>query len=298
MNGGAAELSRSFYEAFDNSPLSLELVGAFAEAAVEAEQLGQRDGTDLLWLGFSQLDTVGHSYGPDSHEVMDSMLRMDRVLARLFEFLDERVGLQHCVFVLTADHGVSPLPERVQSLRPGILAGRFDGRALDRAVTAALTAAWGDPGDGLYWVTRDNFSYHLLPAALAAKQLPAEEVARTIRAVLLQQPTVTHAYTRAEILAAPAEGDSLLALTRRSFHSARGPDVVFVLAPYVIDKQPAGSNHGSPYAYDTHVPLVWYGAGVKPGSTRERVGVDDLAPTLARLLGVPPPPRTTGRVLF
>jgi hypothetical protein len=109
---------------------------------------------------------------------------------------------------------------------------------------------------------------------------------------------VATAFTGAEVLAMTAEGDSLTAQSRRSFSPGRSQDVVFVLKPYFIDRPKTGTNHGSPYDYDNHVPLLWFGAGVPAGRRLERVGVDDLAPTLAALLGVSPPPGGRGQRLF
>jgi len=160
--GGAS--SAAFLTAYENSPFSTEALGEFLQRAIEEEQLGRHAGTDLLGVSFSQIDAIGHNYGPDSHEVMDSMLRLDRVLAALLDKIDRDVGLAHCVIVLTADHGVAPLPER-DVTRGG---ARVKPADLDAAVNKALDAAFGELPSGERWFVRDNFSYHLRPAALAA----------------------------------------------------------------------------------------------------------------------------------
>ena len=298
LNGGGTEVTPAYYEAFSHSPLSLELVAAFAELALREEQLGLDDTTDLLCIGFSQTDLIGHAYGPDSHEVMDSVLRLDRLLEKLLLALDQQVGVGRYVLTLTADHGVSPLPERVQQLGSSIPSGRYRGRALEEVAQRALDAAFGPLPDGLYWVSRDNFGFHFQAAALEAKQLRAEDAAPVLRDALREQPGVAAAYTRAEVLAAPVEGNSLLTRTRRSYHADRSAAVVFIIQPYHVDRHPTGTNHGTPYEYDTHVPQVWFGAGVPAGSSRERVGVDDIAVTMAYLLRVPPSPRAVGRPLL
>lgn len=298
LDGGADKLSPKFYEAFENDPRASVLVAEFVKEAILQEQLGRHANTDLLCVGFSQLDKVGHSYGPDSHEVMDSVLRLDRVLADLLTFLDREVGLAHCVVVLTADHGASPLPERIRAVSPEIAAGRLQTAELDAAVTAALDRAYGPlPADD-YWALRDNFGYHLRPSALAAKKVSVADAARVVKQVLLGWPQIATAFTAAEVAAMAGEGDSLFAASRRSFFPARSQDVIFVLKPYFIDRPNSGTNHGTPYDYDTHVPQLWFGAGVTAGLHRERTGVDDLAPTLAALLGVPRPPQAQGRRLF
>jgi hypothetical protein len=190
------------------------------------------------------------------------------------------------------------LPEHVRALRAEIPAGRFDAAAADAAVTAALDAAFGAAPVGDYWCLRDNFGYHLRPSALAAKKINLPDAARVVARALSARPEVAQAFTSAEVLAMPSEGDSLAAASRRSFFPGRSGDVSFILKPYFIDRPKSGTNHGSPYTYDTHVPLLWFGAGVPAGRRNEFVGVDDLAPTLAALLRVPAPPEARGRRLF
>ena len=297
LDGGSTVLTNRFFDAFDHAPVNNELVEDMAERLVEHEHLGEDDTPDLLCVGFSQTDKAGHAYGPDSQEVMDSYLRLDRTLADFFAFLDRKVGLAHCVIVLTADHGVAPLPERIQREQGPAAAGRLAGAALDTFVKAALNAAFGPLPDNVYWAVRDNSGYHLNPAALAAKQLAAPVVGAKLREILLQHPMIAAAYTR-EQLTGPDPLDEFGEMERLSFYPPRGTDVVYIPKPYFIERTPAGSTHGTPYEYDTHVPQVWFGAGVKPGVHPERVAVEDIAPTLAAMLGVELPPAAHGKNLF
>ncbi|MCX6955702.1 MAG: alkaline phosphatase family protein [Verrucomicrobia bacterium] len=267
ITGGKDAISPTFYTAFDNSPFSAEFLGEFAQRALVEEKLGRHPATDVLCVSFSQVDTCGHSYGPDSQEVMDSVLRLDRVLAALFARIDQEVGLAKCVIVLTADHGGEPMPERVQALRPDIPAGRIKPADLDAAAKKALDAAYGPLEGKELWFTRDTYAYFVRPAALAAKKLTAADVAKVLKAGLLTAPGIATAFT-------------------------------YVLKPYYQIKTGTGATHGMPYAYDTHVPILWWGAGVPRGVHPERVSVEDIAPTLAALLGVPTPPQAMGRRLF
>ncbi len=294
VTGGTAAMSAKFFTADENAPFSTEALGRFVERAVVEERLGRHEGTDLLGVSFSQLDAIGHSYGPDSHEVMDSVLRLDRVLAAIFDRIDREVGLARCVVVLTADHGVAPLPEGAKD-KAG---GRIKVAELDAAVKLALDAAYGALPKGENWFTRDGPAYHLRTAALAGKNVAAKDAAIVVKTALLTTPVVAEAYTREEILAAEPAGASLLAMVRRSYHAERGRDVIMVSKPYFFAKATSGSTHGTPYDYDTHVPIVFFGAGVPKGVHTERVGVDDLATTLAPLLGVAPPPLAKGKKLF
>ncbi len=295
--GGTADLPNAdYYGAFDRTPWANELVVDMAMHTLTTQQLGQDNIPDLLAVGFSQPDAAGHAYGPDSHEIMDTYLRLDSTLAKFFSFLDETVGAGRWVAVLTADHGIPPLPERVLAERGPGSAGRISGSQLDAHISSALDAAFGALPDPLVWALRDNAGYHLQPKALAAKNLSAEQVGDVLAAALRRHPQLAAAYTRAQ-LTATGPLDEWGEMVRRGFFPARSPDVVFVEKPY-FQVRTQGTTHGTPHAYDTHVPLVWYGAGVPPGVQGEKVGVDDLAPTLAGLLGVQPAPEVRGRKLF
>lgn len=298
LDGGSQKISASFYAAAEDSPFSSDIVGEFVKAAIDREKLGAHPHTDLLCVGFSQIDMIGHAYGPDSHEMMDSVIRLDRTLAELFATLDRKIGLANCVIVLTADHGSCPLPERVRSLRPAIPAGRINDAELDRTFAGALDRAFGVLPQGESWGTQDGFGYHFHPTALQSKGITVEDAAKVAKAALLERPEISMAFTRGELMQAPVEGNSVLTAERLSFNDQRGQDVVFVLAPYYVDRPGTGTNHGTPYDYDTHVPLLWYGAGVPRAQHSERVAVEDLAPTLSALIGVPRPPQAMGRQLF
>lgn len=287
-----------FLEALSNSPFSNEILAEFARTLTEAEQLGQDDVPDLLCVGFSQLDTVGHSYGPDSHEVMDSVLRLDRVLADFFAFLENQVGLANCVIVITADHGVAPLPERLLTLREDFPAGRVRMRDVDAGITAALNQKFGAPPGHEAWFMRDGGGYRVRTDTISGMHLPVESVAAVMAAQLRSRPEFAAAYTRAEMLNIEPAGDGVAAMLRRSFHAARSQDVIFAFTPYYMDRTGTGSTHGTPHPYDTHVPLLWWGEGVAPGKFTERVGVEDLAPTLAALMQLPRPAEAAGRPLF
>ncbi len=311
ITGGHPDIRSDFYDAFDVSPFSTDVLEAFAEQALVAEKLGQHPDSDLLCISFSQIDHVGHEFGPDSQEMMDSVLRLDRALAKLFAAIDRQVGLGHCVIVLTADHGAAPLPEHVQSFHREIQAERFHGPALDQAVAAALTRAFGALPEGEFWVRRDNFGYTFHPSALAARKATLAQAAAVVKATVLAFPEIAVAYTPDELAGAHTllsagdaatglepEGDSIRAMSMRSYFPGRSADVVFILKPYVADRQPFGTNHGTPWDYDTHVPLLWFGPGIAAGPRIERVAVDDLAPTLSNLLQVPRPTQARGRRLF
>lgn len=299
VNGGKAAITPAFFSAFDNSPYATEFLGEFVQRAIKEEKLGRHEATDLLCVSFSQVDAVGHSFGPDSHEMMDSVLRIDRVVAALLDCIDREVGLQNCVIVMSADHGVVPLPEVTVVRHPGKAAGRVNAGDLDALVRKALDAKFGALAKGQTWFTRDNAGYHLRLDTLKAKNADAAEAAQIAKAALSAHPAVAEVYTRDELLATDMAGDSTRALMRRSYRAASDRDVVFALKPYYLTKSGSGSGHGAPYPYDQHVPQLYYGVGVPKGVARkEPVGVDDIAPTFAALLGLDAPKSAQGKKLF
>jgi hypothetical protein len=151
--------------------------------------------------------------------------------------------------------------------------------------------------DGRRWLVIDASWLLLVPEALTEKKVTRADAERVVRDALLTVDFVAAAYTRSQLEEenAPAVLGAGVVL---SFNRARSGDVFYQTKPYWVDRPGFGSNHGSPYNYDTHVPLLWYGVGVTPGRRTERVGVDDLAPTLAHILGVTAPPQSRGRILF
>lgn len=282
--GTANKVDGSFYGAFDRTPWANELVAVMAERLIEVEKLGQDDVPDLLAVGFSQPDAVGHTFGPDSHEMMDTYLRLDRTLAEFLKFLDAKVGAGRYLLVLTADHGVSPLVERVVADKGPGSAARFSVPGFDATLTHALDGVFGPLPDEATWYTRDGGSFHLNPAALQIRQASPGRVMAELKRVLLDYPWVAAVYTRDE-LTDPKPLDAKGEMMRRSFNAARSPDVITLNRPHFTTSK-AGTGHGTPYEFDTHVPQVWFGAGVKPGVHPEPVAVEDIAPTLAGRLGL------------
>ncbi len=297
VDGGATSPDGAFFNAFGNTPFANDVLEDFAEVAIESENLGGRAGvTDLLCLGFSATDHAGHLWGPDSHEVMDMVLRMDRTLERFFGFLDRRVGLGRCLIVLTADHGAPSMPERIHAMNTSVPAGRVDGALVLSTAEEAMDRAFGPLAGDKRWLARDDASLLLLPAALEEKQIEPAAAQAVARDALLALDFVQAAYTRdqlerGEVIDEPGRQAML------SFNRERSGDVFYQAKPFFFERA-TGTNHGTPYNYDTHVPLVFFGPGVKAGAHAERVGVSDLAPTLSRLLGISAPPHARGRVLF
>jgi|APCry1669191860_1035381.scaffolds.fasta_scaffold00150_5 hypothetical protein len=297
ITGSQGYIGPSFYEAFDVTPFSTDVLELFVEEAIQAENLGNHATPDMLCVGFSQIDFVGHAYGIDSQELMDCVVRLDRSIAQLLTYLDSHVGLDHCLIVLTADHGASPAPERVTDPEAKKTASRLNTALLDKTVQAALVKAFGEPPVNDFWCKRDNFGYTLHPSALKAKGITQAEAEKVIKEVLLTFPQIYTAYASSELTSTPV-GTTLLAKSQRSYFPGRSSDVVYILKPYVIDKTIAGTNHGTPWEYDTHVPQLWYGVGIKPEVSHKPVSVEDIVPTLSNILGLQVSKYAVGKKLF
>jgi hypothetical protein len=267
-----------------------EILLELVKRAVVAERLGKNETPDLLCVSFSCNDPVGHCWGPDSQEVLDTMLRTDLVLRDLFHFLDDRVGRGRYVVVLTADHGICPLPE--VSLSKGKDAGRVPLDLLKKNAQAFLQAELGSTNEKDRWLEELSFPWLYLNHALIQERgLDPANVEAKLAHWLKRQPGIQETYTWTAIRnGLPAE-DALGERVRRSFHPERSGDVKMILKPYYVylDDFNLGTAHGSPHPYDTHVPLLVYGPGIAAGARDEAVTPQAAAAILAKCLGIKPP---------
>lgn len=292
----AVSSGEDFVESFDQTPFSNEVVADFAMRALAAEALGKDTVTDVLGISFSANDRAGHAYGPDSHEVMDITIRLDRTLAGLFAYLDRTVGLANVVAVLTADHGVAPLPEVFGRLHPGASARRFHPAVVDTVVNEALTAAYG-PAPAPGWVVHhDQPQIYLNLAALGAKKVRVADAEKVAQAAVRRVPGVHEVLTEIELASARAMGSRTGEAL--SYHPGRSGNLYYQMAPYIlVDDEPTGTGHGTPWEYDRQVPVLLFGSRIVPGIRRTPAAVSDIAPTLSALLGLAAPGGTQGRVL-
>jgi predicted AlkP superfamily pyrophosphatase or phosphodiesterase len=287
-----AEPGPKLYGAIYGSTFGNELLNSLALAALVNERLGQRGTTDVLAVSYSSNDSVGHTYGPDSPEVRDISVRTDRAVADLLARVDALVGLQRTLVIFTADHGVAPVPE-VQAARrmPG---GRLAGSELWDPMQAALAAKYGD---GRWILATAGTSPYLNHELIASKGVDAAEVRREAARVAAAAPRVMRVYTREQILDGAVPDDLLARRIARSYHPQRSGDLEIVLEPYWL-RSSAGTTHGTPYHYDSHIPLILMGPGVVPGRYDQHTALNDLAPTVATLLGIEVPEGASGQPLW
>jgi hypothetical protein len=280
-------LLKTYYAALYNSPFGNELLLDFARQAVVEEKLGQDDIPDLLCLSFSSNDAVGHCWGPDSHEVLDTTLRSDLIVQELLRFLDEQVGRGRYVLALTADHGICPLPEVARER--GLPAARVPSLMVDLGAEKMLQERFSPEGSKGKWIEARSAPWYYLDRQTAARAgIEAREVERALADWLAARPPVQAVWTRTQLQQPPC--DPLGQAVWRSFHPERSGDVFVLLKPYhLLMTSPVGTNHGTPYPYDTHVPLLLYGARIRPGVHPQRIGPEATAVLLARALGISPP---------
>jgi len=277
--------------AIEATPWGNEMIEEFTERALVEENLGHHDDTDLLAVSFSSNDYVGHAVGPDAPEVRDISIRTDRLLGRLFDFIDQRVGAGNTLVVLTADHGVAPVPEVNQERKmPG---GRMSGFTMLHAVNEALTAKYGQ-GKWISGGTEEGL--YLNRKLIEQKKLDLAAVQETAAAVLRAEPHVFRVYTSAQLAHGQVTGDYVSEAVLRGFYEPRAADVIIIQDPYYLFGA-SGTSHSTPFNYDSQVPLIFMGEGLRPGEYHEKVAVNDIAPTLTTILRLEEPSGSIGRIL-
>ena len=311
ITGGATTPGRAFYNALDYTPFSNDLLVSFAQQAIVSEQLGQDEDTDVLTVSFSANDYVGHRYGPYSQEAMDVTLRVDRQIATLLEFVQGRVGLADTLIAFTADHGVAPIPEQAATL--GLGGGRIKTADILATLRTAISARYNPQGKSPdpsadYILKASNFgtvsdvfingNIYFNYEALKRDGVDLDEISRVVAEAAQTIPGVSRSFTRAQLLrGATSISDPIERRVLHGFSPARSGDVVMIAEPFKYLGDTITATHGSPYSYDTHVPVIIMGTGIMPGRYLEPASPADIAPTLSTLLRVTAPTSATGRVL-
>ena len=277
----------------DNTPYMNQIELGFAADAVHSERLGQCSETDLLTLSLSVNDYIGHEFGPYSPEVADTTLRTDRYLAAFFNDLDKQVGLDNVWIAFSADHGVAPSPVFIQEHKLGL--GMAQPAAIRGAAEKALAEAFGAGP----WIEDEDETYLFLNRDTLRKRNVAESKAEEVAAqAAASQADVVAAFTRTQFLTGSLPNSPIARKAANSFNSKRSGDVFLVLMPFAVPSSSAtGTTHGSPWSYDSQVPLIFWGSAFKPGFYATACEPIDLAATLAARLGLTQPSGTQGKPL-
>lgn len=287
--------SRIYYAQLSCSPAGNELVFELARQAVSYESLGADDVTDLLAISLSSVDICGHSFGPNSHEMLDMMVRTDRQIESFLDFLEEMVGLDQCTILLTGDHGVGPIPER--SAEKGLDAGRFDLTELFETMHQAMTDRYGSAGQQVYYVTAVNLPWVYLNEPLITwKGIDLDEAARVAAEAAKKHEGIEDVVTMGSLKGRSAKALSPLErAVANSAYEGRSGHLYLHHKPHWF-REGTGCGHGSAHEYDTRVPVMMMGDGIRPGKYDTPIEIRDVAVTFAATLGIKPPSGATGRV--
>ena len=279
LKGTADKADSTYYAQWERSPFADSYLGRFAAALVQSLQLGKHDGTDVLGVSFSSPDLVGHSFGPRSHEVQDMYAQLDKTIGTLFDRLDAIVGKDQWVVGLSADHGVTPIPE--QLVAEGKDGGRINGGAIVDAIEQVLKPALGEGRHVTVLNTNDIY----FEPGVYNKILKSRQLTTSVVSAIASRPGIQRVFRSEEIRGADQSKDPLLRAAALSYFPGRGGDLIFATKPgWMISA--SGTTHGSANDDDQRVPLLFYGRGIKPGTYQQAATPADLAPTLAALSGL------------
>lgn len=268
------------------TPYGNVLTEAMAEAAIKAENLGKNTVTDFLAVSFSSPDYVGHDFGPNSWEQLDNYARLDQTLGKFFAFLDANVGVGNYTVFLTADHGVAHIPKfSIENKLPG---GAFNEGKLIKELNSILKHNVIRDIDNYFVVFND----HYIDSAKLNKD---ELIAQTVEH-LRKQPEIAQAFDIRYLIPTPLPAKIKERLSNGYFPSRCG-DIQIILKPGYVSGNGNGTSHGLWNPYDSHIPLLWYGWGIKKGKTNRETYMTDIAPTLAALLHIQMPSGCVGDVI-
>ena len=278
----------SGFDILKATPYGNNITTDFAIAAIDGEQLGQDNITDILAISYSSTDYIGHNFGVNSKEIEDTYIRLDKDLERLINSLDAKVGKGEYTLFLTSDHGAVDVPSYLQSVN--IPSGYFDSRDFKKKLSEFISKRYA-ASNVLENVS--NNQVFLNRERIVFLGLDLAEVQEAIVNELITYENIDKAYS-AHTMQTTLFTSGIEELLQNGFNQKRSGDVLVVIDPAVISYSRTGSTHGSGLNYDTHVPLVFFGNGINQGSTLEKTRIIDIAPTMSSLLGISFPNGSTG----
>lgn len=291
----AADRKYASFEDFERTTYGNEMLEEFVEALIRNEGIGRHDVTDLLTISYSSNDLLGHKVGIYGPAMRQMVLDTDAAIGRLLNAAEASAGRGNVLVILTADHGVVPAPEELAAR--GMMGGRVLETTLSEPIEEALTARFGKEK----WLLSAPGRIVYLNDALAVKyKTTVAELQRVAADAARKAPHVFRVYTATDLAAGRYQGDPIDRRVRNGYNAVEGADLFVVLEPYWIYYNPrtaVGTDHGQPFGYDTHVPVVFMGPGIRPGRYDMPVIVNDIAPTVATMLDVETPSGSIGRVL-
>jgi arylsulfatase A-like enzyme len=285
-------LKNGRYSAFRVTPYGNTYTVDAAKAAIDGEGLGMRGVTDFLAVSFSSTDYIGHTFGPNSIEVEDTYLRLDKDLAELMNYLDMRVGKGQYLLFLTADHAVAQVPGFMQENK--IPAGIINSSALLKVLNDTLQKTFGN---GNYIeIIINNQVYLANDFIQQSRKLNRDAIKRVVMQSLLQQQGIDKVVDLENIASAGLPKSMEMSMVN-GYNQKMSGDIQFTFRPQWFEGGLRGTTHGSWNPYDSHIPLLWFGWGIKPGKTTREVYMTDIAPTVAAMLEIQMPNATIGQVI-
>jgi predicted AlkP superfamily pyrophosphatase or phosphodiesterase len=264
------------------TPFGDAILTELAKAAIEGESLGEGGFTDMLAIGFSSTDHVGHRFGPSSREVQDTYLRLDRHLADLINYLDDRIGMDDVLIFLTSDHGAAHMPSYLEQFN--IPSGYLDEREAGAKLRDYLEKKYGFDPVAAY----RRFQVYLDRDEIHKRGLSLEEVQKTTARFLPEVDGIAGAIT-SESIRMTDFSEGIRTVIQRGYYPNRSGDVLYWTDPQWMETRRSGTTHGAPYSYDTRAPLLWYGWNISAGRTTVPVYITDIASTVANFINVPYP---------
>ena len=279
------------FDILKSTPYGNNLTTDFAIAAIQGEDLGRDNITDILTISYSSTDYIGHNFGANSKEVEDTYIRLDEDIEKLLRYLDQKVGIGEYTLFLTSDHGAVHVPSYLQSVK--IAGGYLDATAMNKTFLSFMHEKYST-ADLVENVS--NNQIFLNREKIASLKLDLEDVQEAIVDELIKYEFIDKVYTAKSMMDGSYTG-GIEELIQNGYNQKRSGDIIMVFDPAVISYSKTGSTHGSGQNYDTHVPLLFYGKGINKGSTSEETKVVDIAPTIAALLDISFPNANTGKVI-
>ncbi|MDB2321323.1 alkaline phosphatase family protein [Flavobacteriaceae bacterium] len=279
------------YDMLKETPFGNNLTTDFAIEAISNEKLGKDQFTDVLTISYSSTDYIGHNFGVDAKETQDAYLRLDLEIERLLNFLDSYVGENEYTLFLTADHGASKIPAYLNSI--GIKSQNIEEGTVENILKDVLFKSYGS--NQLISKVM-NSQIYLNNEIVNSLNLSFNSIEKTIINTLNQLEYIDKVYTSEDIINGNFDSGYDL-LIQNGYNVLRSGDIIFKLKENVISYGNKGTTHGSGYAYDTHVPLIFFGKKIVQGESIVKTKITDIAPTIAKLLGLKQMNDSTGEVL-
>jgi len=273
-------IAQKKFEALAYTPYGNSITKDMAIECIRNEELGKDEFADMLCVSFSSTDIIAHAYGIRAVEVEDVYLRLDKDIEEFLNVLEKEIGSENYIVFLTADHGAA---ENVEFMHDNnISAGLLSDAILQKEIRSYLLSTYGDS----LALSYSNQQVFLNDAIITKKNLNKDEIISKLSSWLMKNPGISEVYSYKDMRAQAFSTGSIKYLLQKGYNHKLSGDILVNYQVGWMEHEKKGTTHGAPYSYDTHVPLIFYGAGIKKGETVKRVEITDIAPTISQLLNI------------